>query len=526
MNVTLPIRPRADVGSNAERSFGMGSIHESARGSRFPRARRWIAAALLSVGAAAGAGLYVRSILPEAGAVARGVRVNGEAIADGTAPKEAARQAAARLLDRRVALRWDGDRVLEATPRELGATMDEEALARHLQGIGRRGDLLDNVDEALAARNGELSAVAPVRVPVEELATRLSRLKEERDTAPRASKMDFEANVPTSHAPGLYLDMYAAAAAIERALLLGENEVNLPVLPIAPRASSDVVASIDISKVVSKFETRFGFLGNQAGRAQNIERAASGMNGVVLMPGEVVSFNENVGPRSIENGFTHAPEIYKGEMREGVGGGTCQVASTLHAAAFMGGVDIVERINHSRPSGYIRMGLDATVVFPTVDLKLRNPFDFPIVLRTSINKGLLVFEILGRDRPVTVDFAAATTDRTDYKRKVEEDPGLPAGKLVLKQKGIRGATVKKIRTLRGRDGQERVEVSTDVYPPTFEIYRVPPGTDVESELPPLPSEEKEAEKAGAEQKAVASEVAGESKTPAGAAPVANASGPT
>ncbi|MCK6592994.1 MAG: hypothetical protein L6Q76_36030, partial [Polyangiaceae bacterium] len=251
----------------------MGSIHESARGSRFPRARRWIAAALLSVGAAAGAGLYVRSILPEAGAVARGVRVNGEAIADGTAPQEAARQAAARLLDRRVALRWDGDRVLEATPRELGATMDEEALARHLQGIGRRGDLLDNVDEALAARNGELSAVAPVRVPVEELATRLSRLKEERDTAPRASKMDFEANVPTSHAPGLYLDLYAAAAAIERALLLGENEVNLPVLPIAPRASSDVVASIDISKVVSKFETRFGFLGNQAGRAQNIERA-------------------------------------------------------------------------------------------------------------------------------------------------------------------------------------------------------------------------------------------------------------
>jgi vancomycin resistance protein YoaR len=479
-------------------------------------------------GALGGAAAGARSVLPPEGEVARGVLVNGEAVEAGTDPRAAAREAAARLLDRRVLLRWDGDQVLEATPRELGATVDEGALSRHLEGIGRRGDLFARVDEALSAGRGEILVGAPARVPVEELAERLVRLKEERDTAPRASKMDFEAKVATPHAPGRYLDLYGAAAAIERALEGGGEVIDLPVLPIAPRASSEVVAAIDVSQVVAKFETRFGYLGGQAGRAQNIERAASGMNGVVLMPGEVVSFNENVGPRSIENGFAHAPEIYKGEMREGVGGGACQVASTLHAAAFMGGVDIVERINHSRPSGYIRMGLDATVVFPTVDLKLRNPFDFPVVLKASINKGLLVFEIRGRDKPVTVELATATTGVEDYKRKIEEDPRLPAGRIVLKQKGIRGATVKKIRTLHGRDGRERVEVSTDVYPPTFEIYRVPPGTDVESELPPLPSEEreKEGDKAGGEQKAVASEGASGPAAPAGAAPVANASGPS
>lgn len=482
-------------------------------------------------GTAAGAAIGARSILPAEGAVARGVLINGEAALAETDPRSAAQAAAARLLDRKVTLRWDGEQVLSATPRELGATIDEEALERHLEEIGRRGDLFARVDEALSARRGEIAVWAPARVPVEDLAERLARLKEERDTAPRASKMDFEAKVATPHAPGRYLDLYGSAAAIERALEAGGDAglVELPVLPIAPRASSEVVAAVDVSQVVAKFETRFGYLGNQAGRAQNIERAASGVNGVVLMPGEVVSFNENVGPRSIENGFAHAPEIYKGEMREGVGGGTCQVASTLHAAAFMGGIDIVERINHSRPSGYIRMGLDATVVFPTVDLKLRNPYDFPIVLRASLTTGLLVFEILGREKPVTVDFAAATIDATDYKRKIEEDPRLPEGRFVLKQKGIRGATVKKIRTIHGRDGKERVEVSTDVYPPTFEIYRVPPGTDVETELPPLPSEEKakekDGEKPGGEQKAVASEGA---SPPAGgaAAPAANASGPS
>ena len=508
----------------------MSSLAEDARGIRRPGVGRWIALALLLAGTAAAAAVGARSILPADGEVARGVLINGEAVEAETDPRSAAQAAAARLLDRKVTLRWDGEQVLSATPRELGATIDEEALERHLEEIGRRGDLFERVDEALSARRGEIAVWAPARVPVEDLAERLARLKEERDTAPRASKMDFEAKVATPHAPGRYLDLYGSAAAIERALEAGGDAglVELPVLPIAPRASSEVVAAIDVSRVVAKFETRFGYLGNQAGRAQNIERAASGVNGVVLMPGEVVSFNENVGPRSIENGFAHAPEIYKGEMREGVGGGTCQVASTLHAAAFMGGIDIVERINHSRPSGYIRMGLDATVVFPTVDLKLRNPYGFPIVLRASIkDKSLLVFEILGREQPVTVDFAAATIDVTDYKRKIEEDPRLPEGRFVLKQKGIRGATVKKIRTIQGRDGKERVEVSTDVYPPTFEIYRVPPGTDVAAELPPLPSEKKEneGEKPGGEQKAVASEG---SAAPArdATAPATNASGPT
>ena len=72
-------------------------------------------------------------------------------------------------------------------------------------------------------------------------------------------------------------------------------------------------------------------------------------------------------------------------MVEGTGGGTCQVASTLHAIAFFGGLDIVQRLPHSRPSGYIPAGLDATVVYPVVDLKLRNPFTFPVVVHATVS---------------------------------------------------------------------------------------------------------------------------------------------
>jgi vancomycin resistance protein YoaR len=209
------------------------------------------------------------------------------------------------------------------------------------------------------------------------------------------------------------------------------------------------------------------------------------VDGVVLMPGEVASFNRLVGPRSEENGFTTAPEIYKGEMRDGIGGGTCQVAGTLHAAAFFAGLEILDRSNHSRPSGYIRMGLDATVVYPTVDLKLRNPYAFPLVVHASIDRGTLAFELRGRERPVEVQLSTATVGVEPFKRKVEEAHWVKEGKFVLKQKGIRGYSIRKTRTIALQGGERRVEVSTDVYPPTFEIYLVPPGADAEALLPPL-----------------------------------------
>lgn len=454
------------------------------------RAWRAVTALLVAVAAASGAAFGARSVLPNDGAVARGVRVGGAPIKPGSTPKEAAEEQARRLLDKRVEIRWQGERVLDASLADLGAAIDTDAIAERVRAIGHEGDIFARLDESLQARAGLIDVPVRTFVPVEELAARLERLKDEGDSPPTAARLNFKDRSATAHAPGRYIDIYAAAAAIDAAVARspGEASIELPVLEIAPRASSEVVAQIDVSQVVSSFETRFGYLGNQVGRAQNVARAAAGMDGVVLLPGEIVSFNANVGARSVENGFTTAPEIYKGEMREGVGGGTCQVAGTLHAAAFLGGLEIVERANHSRPSGYIKMGLDATVVYPTVDLKLKNPFGFPVILHSAIDKGTLTFQVLGRERPVTVEMTTATIGVAPFKRKIEEDTGVKEGAVVLKQKGIKGFTVRKTRTIRGAEGGERVEVTTDVYPPTFEIWRVRPGTDADSILPPLGGE--------------------------------------
>src|SRR5262249_61849850 len=165
-----------------------------------------------------------------------------------------------------------------------------------------------------------------------------------------------------------YLDAWGALAAIENAARTPDAEAAaIPVARVEPRVTSNVVSTLDVRAVLSEYETYFSRAGDQQRRGKNIDVGAAKLDGLVLSPGELVSFNQIVGERSEENGFQKSWEIFKGEMVEGVGGGTCQVASTFHAAIFFAGLEIVERLPHSRPSAYIPMGLDSTVVYPIVD---------------------------------------------------------------------------------------------------------------------------------------------------------------
>jgi len=193
------------------------------------------------------------------------------------------------------------------------------------------------------------------------------------------------------------------------------------------------------------------------------------------LPGEVFDFNEVVGPRDEANGYKVAPVIAEGELVDGIGGGTCQISGTLHGATLFAGLEIVERIPHTRPSSYIKMGLDATVAYPTLNFRVKNPFPFPVVLHQTVKGGVVRAEVLGPPRTRTVTVIRRIDAVIPYEEQERPDPELPSGQRVLGQRGVPGFKVHRYRIVREGDHAVR-ERFDDVYPPTAQIVRVGAGS--------------------------------------------------
>jgi vancomycin resistance protein YoaR len=268
------------------------------------------------------------------------------------------------------------------------------------------------------------------------------------------------------------------------AALAETDEVELAFTELTPKVPTSALADVDPSVVLSEYETDFAKRGGP--RVKNIARAAAYLDGTLMAPGAVWSFNRTVGPRTVGRGFVDAPVIVADELEPGVGGGVCQVASTLFAASVLGGLDVVQRRSHSRPSGYTPLGLDAAVLDGEVDLQLRNPYPVAIIVHAYLPTPTTIrVEMLGVSAPGKIEHTYAVRKSEDFYRRVAKRPELRADQVKRHQKGIPGYDV--VSTVRTRyvDGTERVRRYASTYYPVPEVYWV--GSDVDPEsLPPLP----------------------------------------
>lgn len=237
-------------------------------------------------------------------------------------------------------------------------------------------------------RTGPIDLILPLRLdPARALPTLLA-LKEELDRPARDAHIDLGAGRIIGEQEGILLDVDATLAELTRALASGEERAALAFQRSAAKRKQAELEGIRYDQVLGFFETSYDRADRAAARTFNLRLAASKLDGHVLFPGEELDFNAVVGPRDEANGYQVAPVIAQGELVDGIGGGTCQISGTLHAAALFAGLTVVERYPHTRPSAYIRLGLDAAVVYPTMNLRLRNPYEFPVVLHQSVEGGV------------------------------------------------------------------------------------------------------------------------------------------
>lgn len=190
------------------------------------------------------------------------------------------------------------------------------------------------------------------------------------------------------------------------------DEYTIPLKVLYPNVTTNMIGSEAFPDLLSSFSTKYSV--RATARTTNLKLAASKINGTVLMPGETFSYNKVVGARTIAAGYKEAPIYVSGEVVDGLGGGICQITSTLYNAVVYANLDIVERTNHQFVPSYVTASRDATVVYGSLDFKFKNNRNYPIKINCSVSNGIANFQIFGlkQDDDYDVEISSYETGRT------------------------------------------------------------------------------------------------------------------
>lgn len=235
---------------------------------------------------------------------------------------------------------------------------------------------------------------------------------------------------------------------IEKALMdavHSDQVVTLPLKGAAPRVSDERLA--EIKTVVSEFTTRFN--AGQVARCANIKRASEIINGVVLLPGETWSFNGRVEKRTTARGFQTAGVYVSGRHDFDIGGGICQVSTTLYNAVLLSDLKVKSRNPHSLPVPYVPLGRDAAVSFPQPDFAFENNTNHAIAISATYVPGQLTFRILGPAKsPYEMEFVSQHLGSWSNGVKYIVDASLGYGEERTEDRGGSGQKVKTTRILK------------------------------------------------------------------------------
>lgn len=341
---------------------------------------------------------------------------------------------------------------------------------------------------ALALTSADLRAMSrsdedPLDLDEVKLRRFLESIAAQIERRPRDARLRFDpqtgaVTVLSPSFPGRALDVDATLSAIRSAVASGADEASLVIKTIEPAVDMNRIAEMGIRELVASGRTYFA--GSSASRIYNIEVAAKQFEGVVIPPNGIFSFNQIVRDVSSANGFEDSLVIWGDRTAVGVGGGVCQVSTTVFRAAYEGGFPIVERYNH----GYVvdwygEPGLDATIFTPTVDFRFRNDTGAYLLIDPVVDSvnGVITFNFYGTkpNRTVTISKPEITDVIKPGPPVYTVDESLAPGQMKQVEWQKDGMTVTVTRTI-VENGTTRTDTLRSKYQPWRAVYLVGPGT--------------------------------------------------
>lgn len=303
--------------------------------------------------------------------------------------------------------------------------------------------IIANVDATYEkfAQNGSKMLFEDISLIIQkefnESSTDLIYNRIKRDPVNATSQIINNRPVIKEHELGIIVDKRDIAENIAK----GKKVFSVEVTAISPEITTDKLKSSMFSDVLGEYSTNYN--ATNKGRTRNIIIATEKINNVVIAAGENFSFNRIVGERSYERGYMDANVYVGGRIEQGVGGGICQVVSTLYSAQLLADLKTVTRHNHQFTVSYLPLGQDATVAWGAIDYVFNNNTDYPIKLVATANDGRNTIKILGTkaDKNQTVKISTTTISASSPIEKVVYSTEVQPGKSVVTQNGQNGAVV-------------------------------------------------------------------------------------
>lgn len=405
----------------------------------------------------------------------------------------------ARMAERQVVIEVE-EKTADTTARELGfAWMNPEAV-EEAAGYTAQGNLIQRY---MALKDLEKEPVhIPLELSVDQNLVSAFLAQECRDLPgePKNASITRENGefVITPGSAGIVVDAEATGKALNEALADADTEtvtVKAAVSVAEPKIIEEDLAGIQ--DVLGTFSTDFSSSG--AARSKNLQVGSSKMNGHVLMPGETLSGYECMHPFTTENGYYTAAAYENGQVVDSVGGGVCQIATTLYNAALRAELEITQRQNHSMVVGYVQPSMDAAIAGTYKDIKITNNYSTPIYVEGGTSGRTLTFTIYGKDtRPENrkVTFESRTLSVTDPGAPTERlDASMAPGTRKQVQSAHRGlkSQLWKVVTVDGAE-TERTLLNSDTYTASKAIVLVgPPAQTQPKQTQPEQPQETEAQ---------------------------------
>lgn len=357
---------------------------------------------------------------------------------------------------------------------DIDGRYDYQAMAEKAINYGKKGTDINQLVSILRLRSETTDLTVNFAFSGEKLAERIKNLQGEWEARPKDAevRLSNEKIVVLDEKAGYSLNYEKTLEQARRALAGGETHASGVGRVLEPKITSADLKGM--SALLAQYITTFDE--SAANRSHNIALASAAINGSLLKPGEMFSLNQRLGPRLAETGYLKAPVFVNDRLTQDIGGGVCQVASTLYNAVLLSDLTVVERSSHGLPVNYVSPGRDATIAGDYLDLKFANNMDTPVYISSIIQSGVLTVRIFGtqknNDSSIRIISEKSVVEPEVI---VIQDKTLQIGETRVISPGKAGYEARVYREVLVADRVEsRTMISSDYYKPENRIIHVGP----------------------------------------------------